>query len=47
MDWKQLFADLVYIAVNKDYAPDEVWENPEAFEKAYEEFFGRQIRIHE
>lgn len=45
MDWKELFAELVYLAVEKGYAPDEVWENPKAFEKAYEYFFGKQIHI--
>ena len=47
MNWKKLFADLVRLAVCKGYAPDEVWENPKAFEKAYEDFFGESIRSHE
>lgn len=43
MDWVEIMAQLVYIAVNKDYAPDEVWENFESFKKAYRDLFGRDF----
>ena len=45
--YKDIFAELVYLAIDKGYIPDEVRENPYDFERAYEEFFGRSVKFFE
>lgn len=45
MDYKKIFAELVRLAVEKDYMPDEVRDNFYGFERAYRDFFGESYRI--
>jgi len=40
-DWMPTMANLVKIAVEKDYAPDEVREYFSSFKDAYEDLFRR------
>ena len=43
--WKEVFSELVYLAIYNGYIPDEIRENPKDFEKAYEVFFGKPIKV--
>lgn len=43
MNWKEVFAEMVYIAVDKDYIPDGLWDHWDEFKEAYREFFGKEF----
>lgn len=45
MDYKKIFAELVRLAVEKDYKPDEIRDDFDGFEKAFRDFFGESYRI--
>ena len=47
LKWRDIFADLVRVAVDKGYYPDEVRENPAAFEDAYQLFFDKKAGLFE
>ena len=45
MEWKNIFAELVRTAIEKDYIPDEVRDDFESFESAFKDFFGETFHI--
>lgn len=47
LKWKDVFANLVRVAIDKGYCPDEVRQNPTDFEESFREFFGRSANLFE
>lgn len=45
MEYKEIFAGLVRLAIEKGYEPEEIRDDFGGFERAFREFFGESFKI--